>query len=483
MVNEGLLWRSHCLKSEPVHGELNMKAPMSLRFFEDISACFQSPVSEPTIPNISIEAADNLAAWFDVSDLAVATIGIAGVKLAEYAASNNIAPPPVSIDRRSASLWFDMTLQPTGWEIPSPWDSLAGDYRSKDGWVRLHTNAPHHRDAALSVLGKHSDRAALEPMIAKWRGAELEHAIVEAKGCAAEMRSLQDWANHPQGKAVAREPLIHWNHHGSMESHRRSDNPARPLADIKVLDLTRVLAGPVAGRFLAAYGANVLRVDPPGWDEPGVIPEVTLGKRCSGLDLNTPDDRAIFEELLANADIFLHGYRPDALDNLGYDRGSLFKLNPMLIDISLNAYGWSGPWSGRRGFDSLLQMSCGIADYGMTMSGADRPVPLPVQALDHATGYLMAAAVLHALRERRITGDILSARMSLARTAHLLAATKRSSLSTGMPPLGDADFDPKVENTGWGQAHRIKFPLAIEGIPHHWNYPAGPLRSSKATWE
>ena len=483
MVNEGLRWRSHCPKPEPIDGELNMNAPMSLAFFDEIAASFQAPVSKRTIANISIEATDNLASWFDVSDLAVATIGIAGVRLAEYASSNKITPPAVSVDRRLASLWFDMTLRPHGWEIPSPWDPLAGDYRSKDGWIRLHTNAPHHRDAALSVLGNAADRTALAPIVAKWSGADLEQAIVEAKGCAAEMRSLEDWANHPQGMAVANEPLITWAHHGSMEPHKRSNIPARPLAGIRVLDLTRVLAGPVAGRFLAAYGANVLRVDPPGWDEPGVIPEVTLGKRCAGLDLNSPDDRAIFEALLADADVFLHGYRPDALNNLGYDRESLNKLNPRLIDISLNAYGWSGPWSGRRGFDSLMQMSCGIADYGMKMSGAEKPVPLPVQALDHATGYLMAVAALHALHRRNISGEIVSAKMSLARTAHLLAQTKRATLSEAMAKKSDGDFDTAIENTGWGPAHRIKFPLAIEGMPHHWNYPAGPLRSANAVWE
>lgn len=160
----------------------------------------------------------------------------------------------------------------------------------------------------------------------------------------------------------------------------------RPLAGIKVLDFTRVLAGPVATRFLAGLGADVLRIDPPEWDEPGVVPDVILGKRCARLDLHTAEDRRVFEALLARADIVVHGYRPGAMARLGYDEGERRTINPGLVDVSLCAYGWTGPWAGRRGFDSLVQMSIGIAEAGMRWQQAERPVPLPVQALDHATG-------------------------------------------------------------------------------------------------
>jgi crotonobetainyl-CoA:carnitine CoA-transferase CaiB-like acyl-CoA transferase len=192
------------------------------------------------------------------------------------------------------------------------------------------------------------------------------------------------------------------------------------LKDVRVLDLTRVLAGPVATRFLAGFGANVLRIDPPWWSEPGVEPEVTIGKRRAGLDLRNVDDRSRFEALLARADVLIHGYRPGALDGLGLGASRRREIAPALIEVSLNAYGWTGPWRGRRGFDSLVQMSSGIADEGMRRTEAAYPVPLPVQALDHATGLLMAAAALRALRLRRDTGKVLSARLSLARTAAML---------------------------------------------------------------
>ena len=424
----------------------------------------------------------DLPSWFAVSDLAAASIGAAGIMLAQYASSRSGARPTVTVDRRLASLWFGMTLRPEGWQLPSPWDPVAGDYRTRDGWIRLHTNAPHHREAALSILGKPADRTALEPAVEKWDADDLEAAIVEAGGCAATMRGLAEWQDHPQGASVVKEPLIDWRTFDPVDAPLREVRDVRPLAGIKVLDLTRVLAGPVAGRFLAAYGANVLRIDPPDWDEPGVIPEVTLGKRCAELDLKTRENRAVFERLLAGADILLHGYRPGALAGLGFDPDTMRRINPGLIDVSLNAYGWSGPWSGRRGFDSLVQMSSGIADYGMRMSGAVKPVPLPVQALDHATGYLIAAAALHALDQNNATGQVLSARLSLARTAHLLSASRRTDTGKGFEPETEEDIDPGIEETDWGPARRVRFPLDIAGMAPSWDYPAGALRSSIADW-
>ena len=450
---------------------------MAERFFEEIAAAF--PDRAPT-DTFAVTGEGAWPSWFDVTGLATATIGSAGLMLAHYA--DPVRPPAVSVDRRRASLWFDMTLRPDGWDVPSPWDPLAGDYRAADGWIRLHTNAPHHRAAALSVLGGDGERAAVERAVAAWRADALETAVVEAGGCAAAMRSREAWSVHPQGGAVAREPLIDWLEHAPVPQAKRPLPRDRPLAGIRVLDLTRVLAGPVGGRFLAAFGASVLRIDPPDWDEPGVVPEVTLGKRCAGLDLNRPQHRAVFERRLAEADVLLHGYRPGALAGLGFGPATLRRLNPHVIDVCLDAYGWTGPWAGRRGFDSLVQMSAGLAAYGMRMSGADRPVPLPVQALDHATGYLMAAAALWALGECRASGRVFSARLSLARTAHLLSGSDSADKTGALSPEGAHDIDPRIEHTDWGPARRIRFPLTIVGIDHRWDLPAGRLHVSHAKW-
>ena len=424
-----------------------------------------------------------LESWFAVTDLAVAAIGMAGLMLSEFAATPGCRAGRVSVDRRLASLWFGWTIHPLGWTLPAPWDPLAGDYRAKDGWIRLHTNAPAHRAAALSVLGHPTDPASLARAVSHWEAEALEDAVVAAGGCAALMRSSQEWRRHPQGAAVAEESLVAWSEHSPVDAPSLRWRGTQPLRGLRVLDLTRVLAGPVAGRFLAAYGADVLRIDPPDWDEPGVVPEVTLGKRCAGLDLRAKGDRESFDALVRDADLLVHGYRPGALERLGYDGDTLRALNPRLVDVSLNAYGWSGPWSQRRGFDSLLQMSTGIAEYGMSRARADRPVPLPVQALDHATGYLMAAAALRALGLRQRGGRVLSAKLSLARMAELLLSTKRSKPPCGLSPVSSDDFEPRIEETAWGSAHRVRFPLRIEGLSANWRYPAGELRSAPPRWE
>jgi crotonobetainyl-CoA:carnitine CoA-transferase CaiB-like acyl-CoA transferase len=247
--------------------------------------------------------------------------------------------------------------------------------------------------------------------------------------------------------------------------------------------LTRVLAGPVAGRFLAGYGAEVLRIDPPGWDEPGIVPEVTLGKRCARLDLNRSDHRAIFERLLSQTDILLHGYRPGALAGLGYGLAARQALAPGLVDVCLDAYGWSGPWAARRGFDSLVQMSSGIADTGMRWRNADRPVPLPVQALDQGTGYLMAASAIRGLTLRLERGVGLEARLSLARTANLLVEAGDQADMSLLAPETPVDLMSTPEATDWGEAHRVLPPLSIAGTPMHWDTPARKLGSAEPRWD
>ena len=247
-------------------------------------------------------------------------------------------------------------------------------------------------------------------------------------------------------------------------------------------DLTRVLAGPVATRFLAGFGAEVLRIDPPWWDEPAFVPEVALGKRCARLDLRAPDGREAFFGLLRGADVLVHGYRPDALARLGLGAEMRRQARPGLIDVSLDAYGWTGPWCGRRGFDSLVQMSAGIADEGMRRFGKDRPTPLPVQALDHATGYLMAAAVVRGLTTRLARGRGCEARTSLARVAALLSGAPASAGSRPLDPKGPADFQVAIERTPWGTALRLKPPLMVAGTPMRWDHRAAALGSSPAAW-
>jgi hypothetical protein len=295
------------------------------------------------------------------------------------------------------------------------------------------------------------------------------------------MRSWQAWQAHPQGLAVNAEPLVHFDDMRAASLEPWLGSVAQPLAGLKVLDLTRVLAGPIASRFLAGVGADVLRIDPPTWNEPGAVPEVTLGKRCARLDLHQPADRATFEALLKDADILLHGYRADALERLGYGAAQRRQLAPGLIDVSLNAYGWSGPWQHRRGFDSLVQMSSGIAEAGMAWKQTDKPTPLPVQALDHGTGYLMAASAIVLLARRLADGRGGSARLSLARTAKLLIEGGTGD-GAALRPEDEADQGLLVEQTPWGPAHRLQVPLKITGTPLQWALPATELGAHRPQW-
>lgn len=440
-------------------------------FVSAVTTGFGHPAAGAARPEIT--GAGSLPSAYAVTELAAATVGAAAQALAHYMQRRFGRLPAVRVDRRLASFWFATTLRPQGWSSPDVRDPVTGDYACRDGWIRLHANMPPHRAAELGVLGAAPERAAVARAVAGWDAQELETAIVAAGGCAAMMRTREEWAAHPQGAAVAAEPLFH------MEPRAA---PGRPLAGLKVLDLTRVLAGPVSTRFLAGYGAQVLRIDPSFWVEPGTVPEVTLGKRCALLDLKDEAQRRQFTALLAQADVLVHGYRPDALERLGLGAAQRQQIRPGLVDVCLDAYGWTGPWRGRRGFDSLVQMSNGCAHAGMLHYGRDKPTPLPVQALDQATGYLMAAAVLHGLAQRLEQGAGSMTRLSLARTAVLLGSQPAPPGAQELAPETAADLAPEAERTQWGEARRLRPPCQVDGTPMRWDLPACPLRSAPPQW-
>lgn len=445
-----------------------------------------------------------LTSFYPVSALAWASIAGVGLATAELRADLGLdvtGRAGVEVDRALADAWFGLALRPVGWELPSPWDPIAGDYRAGvgstgagstgGGWIRLHTNAPHHRAAALRVLGldaASADRDAVAAAVARWDAHELESAVVGEGGCAAELRTPQEWAAHPQGSAVASEPLVHSERTGlsaDAAPARWRPTPARPLTGLRVLDLTRVLAGPVATRVLAGLGAEVLRIDPPDWDEPAIVPEMTLGKRAARLDAREPTGRDRVLELLADADVLVSGYRADALERLGLGDEVRRGIRPGLVDVSLDAYGHTGPWAARRGFDSLVQMSSGIAAAGLVAGAADRPTPLPVQALDHATGYLTAGAVLAGLAARVREGLGTRSRLSLARTAVELEAARRLAAEDGhaMDAAAPApDFPRTPLATPWGAAELLPWPLTVGGHPLVWELPPRPLGADEPIW-
>ncbi len=311
---------------------------------------------------------------------------------------------------------------------PSPlWAPLSGDYRTADGWVRLHANYPHHADAIRRVLG--DDPA---PTVARMPAVAVEEAVLSAGGAAAALRTRTSWLA-AQGTAVRSEPLVALENLSPGEPAARSGDA--PLAGVRVLDLTHVIAGPVCGRVLAAHGADVLHVTPPGWPVLlDLVRDTDFGKRQCTADLD--EVRA----LAAEADVFVQSYRPGSL---GFTAEDLAEAGT--VTVSLSAYGHTGPWRNRRGFDSLVQMSTGIA-------AGDPPNPLPAQALDHGTGWLAAYGAMTALAR----GGSWHVRVSLARTAEWLHDLGQDD------PVSEVDPTPWLTETDsdFGRLRHITVPGA-----------------------
>jgi crotonobetainyl-CoA:carnitine CoA-transferase CaiB-like acyl-CoA transferase len=363
------------------------------------------------------------------SPLAVEEVAL-GAVAAQLLAARELARQPLAVELDARGVGFSFRSERYARQGDrtggAGFAALSRFWRTADGWIRLHGNYPHHRAAIERVLGPGSPAAA----IGRWRGEELETAVVEEGGAAAAVRTAAEWAAHPQGKAVAGLPLLRLT--------RVADGPPRdvPLTGLRVLDLTRVIAGPVATRTLAAHGADVLRLDHPGLpDDPAGLLDTGAGKRSASLDLTTPFGRATLEELLGGADVVVQGYRPGALDAFGLEPAALAERHPHLAVVRLRAWGEQGPWAARRGFDSLVQAASGIAD---TLASEAGPGVLPAQALDHGTGHLAAAAALRAVTRRRDDGGIWCAELSLAQLAHwLLGAGPRPET-----PDEDAEVAP-----------------------------------------
>jgi len=414
---------------------------------------------------------------FDVTGLAVASVAAASLAVAEVA-STPATRPPVRVDSRDACAAFvgERRFTPLGWELPPAWDAIAGDYRTADGWIRLHTNYAHHRQAALDVLGlpADADRDTVAAAVSKRGGEELEQAVVDADGCAAILRTRDDWMRHPAGLVAAGMPTVDIQR--STVAASFVPHPRLRLAGLRVVDITRVIAGPVCTRFLAGYGADVLRIDPPGFDEVGaLLPITTEGKRCAALDISTEAGRAQLFALLADAHVLVHGLRPGALERLDLGHDMLAERFPSLVIGRISAYGSKGPWGKRHGFDSLVQMSSGIVATETERAGSDAPTSLPAQALDHGTGYLLAAGICRLLAERR-AGTVSTA---LAATAHLLSDNPSPSPHlTGQPA-----HPPLVSrSTAWGRAMSTPIPGKIDGMAPDLRIPAGPLGRYEPSW-
>jgi CoA-transferase family III len=318
--------------------------------------------------------------------------------------------------------------------------------------------------------------------VATWEAQALEDALAAAGMCASRQRSTDDWLAHPQGLALDGLSPLDVEQIGAADVDVREPTSDRPLSGVRVLDLTRVIAGPVAGRFLAAHGAEVLKVDGPH------LPQIDLlvadtgpGKRSCLLDLRRDDDRARLLDLVQEADVLVDGYRPGSLGRLGLTTDELVAQRPGLIVVDLSAYGPTGPWAGRRGFDSLVQTASGVTHAGLQAFGTDRPHPLPCQALDHGTGYLLAFGVVDALRRRAIDGGSWRVRASLARTRHWLERLGRIDATDIAEPDVPADLLLDLD-TPTGPVTLVRPPGSLNETPPYWATPPVPLGHDEPTW-
>ncbi|WP_420993271.1 CoA transferase [Cupriavidus sp. 30B13] len=435
-----------------------------------------------------------LPSSFAVGTAAAASIGAAGLAAAALWQLRGGGAQQVAVDMRHAAAEFrsERYLRVDGAPAPEFRDKTGGLYRCGDGgWVRLHTNFPHHRDGVLRLLGCGPDPAAIGAALSKWEAEAFEIAAAEAGLVVAALRSFEAWDRHPQGQALRGLPPLTLERIGEAPAQPLPGLPsprgegARPLAGVRVLDFTRIIAGPVAGRTLAAHGADVLLVT--AAHLPFIAPLVVdtgRGKRSCQLDLRDADDKRTLHKLLHGADMLVQGYRPQGLAELGVGPEAAARARPGIVYVTLSAYGHVGPWAGRRGFDSLVQTATGFNHAEAQAAGSAEPRPLPAQALDHAAGYLLALGAMAALYRRATEGGSWHVRVSLAQTGQWLRGLGRVEGGLRQPEQRFEDVSDLLQTlpSGFGELTAVSHAARLSRTPARWSLPAVPLGTHAPEW-
>jgi crotonobetainyl-CoA:carnitine CoA-transferase CaiB-like acyl-CoA transferase len=419
---------------------------------------------------------------YRVGTAGAAALAATGLAAADLWTLRGGKPQPVSVDLRhaTASLRSAKYLRINGQPIPPIWDAYSGFYPVKGGrWISIHCNFINHREAAMKVLGNAPDRKAAEAESLKWDGLALEDALHAAGGCAGYVRTAEEWAAHPQRAAVAAQPLL--------EIVRIGDAPpeplpkaSRPAANVRVLDLTRVLAGPTCARTLAEHGADVLKITAAHLPDSGLVElDTGIGKLSARLDLRSEADT--LRALAQSCDVFSQSYRPGALAARGFSPEALAQLRPGIVCVTLSAWGTNGPWKDRRGFDSIVQSVSGMAHAQGT---AAKPSLLPVSAIDYVSGYLMALGAMVALARRTREGGSWLVRVSLARTGQWIVDRGQVS-PAGVPedfPAEEIERLCTEVDAPDGRIRYLKPVVAMPDTPPFWALPPVPLGHHKAEW-
>lgn len=464
-----------------------------------IAAVWRELGGDPAMPAgvTAVVRAGAPEARLPVREMARACVGGCALAAAELAAlrAGRADVPGVTVDDGAVATAFvsERHLLVDG-RAPVSFAPLSRFWRTADGWVRTHANYPHHRARLLTALELADDGSVADvaAVLTERSAREVEETVYAAGGLAVALRTPEEWAAHEQGRAVAARPLIERDLLDSAPARPLAPSadagPLLPAAGVRVLDLTRVIAGPVATRTLALLGADVLRVDAPRLPESAdAHADTGFGKRSTTLDLAA--DRRLFEELLATADVVVTGYRPGSLDRFGLSPEALAERAPGLIVAQLSAWGAYGPWGERRGFDSLVQVATGIA---VTEGSVENPGALPAQALDHGSGYLLAAAVLRSLTERSRDGRGRLVRLALARTAGWLTdgiardtdnpVERAGQNAEGGLPYDSADAWLSERDSPIGRLRHALPPVAFTDGPTDWSRPPGRWGTDTPAW-
>jgi crotonobetainyl-CoA:carnitine CoA-transferase CaiB-like acyl-CoA transferase len=455
---------------------------MASDVFHDL---YQQVAGRTPTPDEAVILGDDplLPGRFRLAAAAAACVATTTLAAAELLCARGTDPGPITVDARHAALAFstERWLRVLGEKPPPVWADLSGDYPAADGWVKLHCNYPHHAHAACRALSVPPDRTEVARAVARRPALEIEEGVLAAGGVAAAMRTNAEWRRHPAGRAVRTTSLITVDRLGDAPPRPRP-KADRPLSGVRVLDLTHVIAGPVCGRTLAAHGADVLHVGAEHLPTiRHLVIDTSFGKHTTHLDLRTPAARDTLTALTEQADVLVQSFRPGTLAARGFGFEQLAELNPGIVVVNLSAYGHVGPWRTRRGFDSLVQMATGIADEGARTAGTTQPTPLPVQALDHGTGWLAAAAVLTALRRQATEGGSWQARLSLARTAAWLDDLGRlpTNETTALQPDPD---DLAETDSQYGRLRHLSIPGDLPAAQPRYDHGPHLPGTDPAAW-
>ena len=429
---------------------------------------------------------------FKIGDTAAASLGAVGLAVSDLWKIRTGRGQDVRVDVRqaTASMRSSRYMTKDGKSIAAERHTLMGVYPAKNRrWSYLHCNFPNHRDAALSVLGVEEDAEAVRQAVSRWDALELEEAIIAARGAGGMVRSMDEWAHHPQSAAVASLPLLEIEKIGDSSPVPLSEG-SRPLSGVRVLDLTRVLAGPTCARTLAEHGADVLKITGPHLPSIGSQEfDTGHGKLSAYLDLREEKDLETLRELIREADVFSQGYRPGTLAGRGLAPEDLAELRPGIVYVSLSAFGRVGPWASRRGFDTVVQTVSGItARQGDLFPGAEPgPQFYPVSAIDYLTGYLMAFGTLLALARRAREGGSWLVRISLAQTGRWLVG--RGQVPEAELREVPEDFTPDeialwstFSDLSIGRVSHLAPVLQLSETQPHWSRPAVPLGYHEPVW-